>query len=85
MYQILISQSAEKEMDKLPLKVNRRLDIAIGALAQNPRPTGCKKLKGVHESTWRIRVGDYHIIYGVDDTIKIIDIRKVGHRKDIYD
>ena len=85
MYRIIVSQSAEKEMGKLPAHVNRRIEVAINALANNPRPHGCKKLKGTYEPTWRIRVGDYRIVYSIDDAIKIIDIRKVGHRKNIYE
>ena len=49
-----------------------------------PRPAGSKKLQGASENLWRIRTGDYRIIYAIEDTIKIIEIRKIGHRKDIY-
>ncbi|MES1217243.1 MAG: type II toxin-antitoxin system RelE/ParE family toxin, partial [Bacteroidota bacterium] len=56
----------------------------ISSLAQNPRPLGVKKLKGSTEDLYRIRSGDYRVIYSVDDEIRIVDIRKVGHRKDIY-
>jgi len=54
-------------------------------LAENPRPAGCKKLKGTHEDLWRIRIGNYRVIYTINDTIQIIDIQKIGHRKDIYE
>ena len=49
-----------------------------------PRPPGSKKLVNSKEQTWRIRVGDYRILYTIEDQIKIVDIRKVGHRKDVY-
>jgi len=58
---------------------------AIDALEENPRPSGCKKLKDATENLWRIRVGDYRIIYVIADEVKIVDVRKVGHRKDIYE
>jgi mRNA interferase RelE/StbE len=61
-----------------------RIIKAILNLSDNPRPQGSKKLKGGFEN-WRIRIGDYRIIYAIDDEILIVDIRKVGHRKDIYD
>lgn len=53
-------------------------------LANNPRPIGSKKLKGASENLWRIRIGDYRVVYLIEDSIKIIEIRKIGHRKDIY-
>jgi len=83
-YSIVISKQALKELAKLPLKINRHISSAIDALGENPRPAGCKKLKGEKEYIWRIRVGDYRILYSIDDEISIVEIRKIGHRKDIY-
>ncbi len=57
----------------------------IDKLASDPRPAGSKKLKDSEEDLWRIRVGDYRIIYLIDDQIRIVNIRKVGHRKDVYE
>lgn len=85
MYQIVISNSAEKDMEKLPTTVLRKVGTAIDNLASEPRPSGCKKLKGNHESLWRVRVGDYRIIYSIADKIEVIDIRRVRHRKDVYE
>jgi mRNA interferase RelE/StbE len=84
MYQLRIVKSALKEMEELPIKVNREIGKEIEALADNPRPNGCKKLKAEKEYLWRIRVGNYRVIYSIEDVIKIIEIRKVGHRKEIY-
>ncbi len=67
----------------LRLTVNNKILRAILNLKNNPRPIGSKKLKGNSEN-WRIRVGNYRIVYSIDDKISIVDIRKVGHRKDIY-
>ena len=85
MYQIFISNSAEKDLEKLPLVAMKRIESAIDNLAEIPRPLGCKKLKGTNENIWRIRVGDYRVIYSIEDKIQIIDIRRVRHRKDVYE
>ena len=83
-YKVIVSKSAGKELSKLPLEINNRIIPAIRKLSDNPRPKGSKKLKG-SKSTWRIRIGDYRVIYVIDDVVLVVDIRKVGHRKDIYD
>ena len=85
MYQIIIHKQALKELVQLPKKDNQKIRLAIDKLAENPRPVGCKKLKGEHEYIWRIRVGDYRILYSIDEGVKIVEVGKVGHRKDIYD
>jgi len=84
MYQITITQSALKELSKLSKATLKKVEKAIDGLSENPRPEGVKKLKGISEALYRIRSGDYRVIYAVDDAIHIVDIRKVGHRKDIY-
>ena len=85
MYQITIKKTASKELEKLPKKIILSITTSIYTLANNPRPTGCKKLKGAKDYLWRIRVGDYRVIYSIEEEVKIIDIKKVGHRKDIYE
>lgn len=85
MYEIIIGSSAEKDLNKLPASVLKKVVPAIDSLAKEPRPNGCKKLKGSDENLWRIRVGDYRIIYMIGDTLKIIDIRRVRHRKEVYE
>lgn len=84
MYKVVVSRTASKELADLPTQVVNRVIPAIKNLAENPRPPGSKKLKG-EQDTWRIRIGDYRVVYTIDDTIRIVDIRKIGHRKDIYD
>ncbi|AFL82857.1 addiction module toxin, RelE/StbE family [Belliella baltica DSM 15883] len=83
-YEIIVSKSAAKELSKLPKQVNNKIIKAILALSGDPRPNGAKKLRGISEN-WRIRIGDYRVIYAVADEILVVDIRKVGHRKDIYE
>ena len=51
---------------------------------ERPRPSGCKKISGMREVLWRVRVGDYRVIYAVDDAIRVVEVRRVGHRGDIY-
>ena len=85
MYSIRFKKSAEKEFEKLPSHSIQRVAKAIDALAANPRPVGSKKLEGQKESLWRVRVGDYRIIYFIEEFIKIVEIRRIGHRKDVYE
>lgn len=84
MYQLVISKQALKELSKLPTKFSKKIALAIDELIQEPTPNGCKKLKGEKEYLWRIRIGDYRIIYLIEDSIQVIEIRKIGHRKDVY-
>ncbi|MBY0436498.1 MAG: type II toxin-antitoxin system RelE/ParE family toxin [Cyclobacteriaceae bacterium] len=83
-FKVVVSKSAEKSLNKFSEPLLSRLLKAIVSLEANPRPPGCKKLKGSDETLWRIRVGDYRIIYHIEDRIFIVDIREVGHRGSIY-
>ena len=82
MYTILVERYAQKQLMKMNMAAISAIREAIASLAVNPRPTGCKKLKG--EPAWRIRVGDYRVIYEVDDEKVTIIVITVGHRKDVY-
>ncbi len=83
-YSLEIKSSAQKELDALDDAVFARIDRKIVALAGNPRPTGCKKLKG-HKNHWRIRAGDWRVVYIVDDAARHITITRVAHRREVYD
>lgn len=83
-YRVIVSRSAEKELQKLPGQVIAKIITALQSLMVNPRPNGCKKLKGFKD-LWRIRIGDYRIIYSINDVVQIIDVRNIGNRKDIYE
>ncbi|MDH5475728.1 MAG: type II toxin-antitoxin system RelE/ParE family toxin [Cyclobacteriaceae bacterium] len=85
MYFIKFKKKAYKDLLKLPSTVIKKIVTSIDGLAINPRPDGSKKLKGSDENLWRIRIGNYRVIYLVEDTIKVIEVRKLGHRKDIYE
>lgn len=81
-YTAVLSKKAQKALDKFSDHIADPILDAIADLEENPKPIGCKKLKG--RDGYRIRVGDYRIIYDVFDSELIIDIVTLGHRKDIY-
>ena len=81
-YEVHIARSAEKDMDRLSTTLHARLSRRILSLEENPRPRGVKKLSGREE--YRLRVGDYRILYLIDDNNRIITIRAVGHRREVY-
>lgn len=82
-YTIVLAPKAQKQLDKLSDHIAAPILEAIADLAEDPRPSGCKKLKG--RDGYRIRTGNYRIIYEIFDTELIIDVVAVGHRKDIYE
>jgi mRNA interferase RelE/StbE len=81
-YKIVHKPSLDKDFRSIPDKELRKIIKSIQALAQNPRPYGCQKLTG--QNKYRVRQGDYRILYSVDDTAQKVRILQVGHRKDIY-
>ena len=81
-YSVLIRRSAAKEIEALPLKDRRRVITRIQGLAANPRPAGCEKLSG--EEKYRIRQGDYRILYEIVDRDLIVTVVRVGNRRDVY-
>lgn len=82
-YEIQISKSASKQIKKLPSEIQERIQVKVDSLAIEPRPDGVKKLKG-RENGYRIRVGDYRIIYDIIDDILLITVVEVGHRSSVY-
>jgi mRNA interferase RelE/StbE len=81
-FQIILPKSVQKELDRLPDEIARRILTRLAALETNPRPVDVKKLKG--RDAWRIRVGDYRVIYEIHDRILQIIVVTVGHRREIY-
>ena len=81
-YRITIKKSAAKELEALPKKDLPKIVKRIRALAENPRPHGSQKLSG--QEQYRVRQGDYRIVYSIEDKDRIIDIVKIGHRREIY-
>ncbi len=83
MYKIVIDRFAQKQLGKISPPHFNRIVKAVNDLANNPRPNGYRKLTG--RSGYRIRIGDYRVIYNIKDNILTIFIIEIGHRKDIYD
>ena len=81
-YQVILPRSVQKELDRLPDDVARRIVVRLTGLETNPRPGDVKKLKG--RDAWRIRVGDYRVIYEIHDRVLQIIVITVGHRREIY-
>ena len=81
-YEVRIVPSAEREMDKLPTPVHTRVSRRVLSLEDNPRPRGAKKLSGREE--YRLRVGDYRVIYTIDDKGRMVTVFAVGHRREVY-
>ena len=83
-YSISFSRSARKELEALPAPLVQRIFSKIESLAKSPRPVGCRKLRG-SDILWRIRIGDYRVIYSITDHELFIDIIAVRHRSQAYD
>lgn len=81
-HSIKYKPSVEKEIDSLDGDLKKRIARAIRALADNPRPSGCKKLRG--SDLYRIRIGEYRVIYEVRDDVLFVLVLRVGHRSEIY-
>jgi mRNA interferase RelE/StbE len=82
MYKVRIERKAQKKLFKIPEPYYSNIKSAILNLGSDPRPNGCKKLKG--RDGYRIRVSDYRIIYEIQDNVLLVDVIDLGHRKDIY-
>ena len=82
-YSISFARSARKELERLPDDVANRVLAKIEALAEIPRPAGIIKLHG-QKNLWRLRVGDYRVVYSVDDSSKEVDVSVIRHRRDVY-
>ncbi|HJX69638.1 MAG TPA: type II toxin-antitoxin system RelE/ParE family toxin [Dehalococcoidia bacterium] len=82
-YEVYLERAAERDLKRLEAEGFHRIISAIKVLAENPRPVGCRKLTG-SKSDWRIRVGDYRVIYEVDDEEKAVRVMRVRHRREVY-
>lgn len=83
-YSLEIKRSAQKELDALDDALFARIDRKILALADDPHPVGCRKLKG-YKDQWRLRIGDWRVLYVIDDAAKLISITRVAHRREVYE
>jgi mRNA interferase RelE/StbE len=83
MYRVIVERSAEKDLRRLPLDVRFRVTNALRRLASDPRPIGSRKPVGTKHD-WRIRVGNYRIIYEIGDAAKVVRVYRIRHRRDVY-
>lgn len=83
MYRVEFTAAAQKDILSIPGFVRNRMEIAVEQLQVNPRPEGSKKLKG-RENTYRIRLGDYRILYSIGDRSKMLTVFRIRHRKEVY-
>ena len=83
-YRVTFAASAKRELIALSPTAIERVQPKIRKLANDPRPPGCKKLRGAR-NLWRIRAGDYRVIYVVDDAAKTVDVTRIAYRREVYD
>jgi len=83
-YAVELKPSARKELESLPDTVLARVVRKVESLANDPRPTGCKKLKG-YKDQWRIRIGDWRVVYIIDDAARLVSVTRIAHRREVYD
>jgi mRNA interferase RelE/StbE len=82
-YSIQFKPAAVRQLEELPRAIQNRIALKIEALRNDPFPTGCKKLAGLTDA-WRVRVGDYRVIYQVQRGILVVLVLIVGHRREVY-
>lgn len=82
-YTVVLKPTAEKQLDRLPMKAKLRIVAALETLERNPRPVGCLKLEGAEE-LYRVRVGDHRIIYAIEDKRLQVLVVRIANRKDAY-
>lgn len=83
-YEIEFTRTADKAFSSLPEQARSRIDDVLDGLETDPRPVGHKKLKGAKEDLYRIRVGDYRVVYQVEEDSLVVVLIRIGHRKDVY-
>ncbi|RPI08707.1 MAG: type II toxin-antitoxin system RelE/ParE family toxin [Zetaproteobacteria bacterium] len=81
-YRVVIKRSAERELRAIPVPDLPRVVARVQGLANQPRPSGCEKLSG--QDRYRIRQGDYRIVYAVSDKERLVEIIRIGHRREVY-
>jgi mRNA interferase RelE/StbE len=82
MYKIILEKRASGALQQLPAPYLQRVRLAIKALANDPRPPGIRRL--VDDPGYRLRVGDYRILYDIDDAAQVVTIYRIGHRREVY-
>lgn len=83
-YSVEVKPPARKELEALPDEVLARVLQKMDSLRNAPRPAGCRRLKG-YKDQWRVRVGDWRVVYIIDDAAKLISITRIAHRREVYE
>ncbi len=83
MYEVYLERAAENDLKRLPASTFDRIVPQIKTLSENPRPSGCRKIAG-SKSDWRIRIGDYRVLYEMNDKTKVVRVMRVRHRRQAY-
>jgi mRNA interferase RelE/StbE len=83
-YDVELTSSAERELKKLSAQLIARIVPRLENFASNPRPSGCKKLRG-GDDEWRVRVGDYRVVYTIDDAKLLVEVTRIRHRREVYE
>lgn len=83
MHEVLLETSAERDLKRLPANIFDRVIAAIRKLGDEPRPVGCRKLAGSTRD-WRVRVGDYRVLYEIDERAREVRVMRVRHRREVY-
>lgn len=84
LYAITFASSAKREFRDLTAEVIERIRPGLRELATDPRPAGCKKLHG-YKDRWRIRIGDYRVVYTINDAARTVDVTRIAHRREVYE
>jgi mRNA interferase RelE/StbE len=82
-YEVYLERAAEHDLKRLPIEIYRRVIDDIKGLTADPRPSGCRKISG-SKSDWRIRIGDYRVVYEIDEKTKVVRVMRVRHRREAY-
>jgi mRNA interferase RelE/StbE len=82
-YEVYLERAAERDLRRLPVETFHRIVPHIRALSEDPRPPGCRKLTG-SENDWRIRIGDYRVIYEIDEDEKAVRVFRIRHLREAY-
>lgn len=83
-YDVEVKSPARKELEALPDNMLSRVVRKLESLSNTPRPAGCKKLKG-YKDHWRIHVGDWRVLYIIDDAAKLVSVTRIAHRSEVYE
>jgi len=82
-YEILLESRAERDLKKLRAEVFHRIIAKLKALEENPKPAGSRKITG-SKSDWRIRIGEYRVVYEIDDKARVVKVMRIRHRREAY-